>query len=61
MKKLMLGLMMAFAVTVARAEVKTNVQIGDLIYSLDTESKTATITDYDYWLFVHDCGCSFAA
>ena len=47
MKKLMLGLMIAFAVTAARAEVKTNVQIGDLIYSLDTESKTATITGYE--------------
>ena len=45
MKKLMLGLVAAFAVT-AEAEVKTYVQIGDLIYDLDTEAKTATITGY---------------
>ena len=45
MKKLMLGLMMAFAVT-AEAEVKTDVLIGDLKYSLDTEAKAATITGY---------------
>ena len=45
MKKLMLGLMMAFAVT-AEAEVISDVQIGDLKYSLDTEAKTATITGY---------------
>ena len=47
MKKLMLGLLIAFAVT-AEAAVISDVQIGDLKYSLDTESKTATITDYDY-------------
>ena len=46
MKKLMLGLMMAFAVT-AEAEVKTYVQIGNLKYDLDTEAKTATICGYD--------------
>ena len=44
MKKLMLGLLIAFAVTAAMAEVISNVPIGNLRYDLDTEAKTATIT-----------------
>ena len=46
MKKLMLGLMMAFAVT-ADAEVISDVEIDGLNYSLDTETKTATITGWE--------------
>lgn len=44
MKKLMLGLMMAFAVT-AEAE-KLDVEIDGLKYTLDTMRKDATITGY---------------
>ena len=46
MKKLMLGLMMAFAATVARAEVISGVEIGGLKYDLDTDAKTASMTGY---------------
>ena len=46
MKKLMLGLMMAFAVNVARAEEISGVMIDGLTYDLDTETKTAKITGY---------------
>ena len=46
MKKLMLGLMIAFAVTEVGAGVVPGVIIDGLEYSLDTEAKTAAITGY---------------
>ena len=46
MKKLMIGLLMVFAVTAAIAETIPKVEIDGLKYSLDTETKTATITGY---------------
>ncbi len=50
MKKLLMvfaGAMSAMMAGVARAEVVSDVQIGDLKYRLDTIAKTAAITGYD--------------
>lgn len=46
MKKLLLGLALAFAATVAVAEAISGVEIEGLKYTLDTETKTATLTGY---------------
>ena len=46
MKKLMLGLMIAFASNVAMAEMISKVMIDGFGYTLDTESETATIIGY---------------
>ena len=46
MKKLFLGLALAFAATAAVAEAISGVEIEGLKYTLDTEKKTATLTGY---------------
>ena len=45
MKKLILGLALAFAANAAMAEEYYNVQIGDLWYNLDDATMTAEVTD----------------